>query len=133
VIQDESAAASDRATVMIVDDSIFMVRTLTRLLTKFGCEVVATAENGKEAVATYERLEVKPDVITLDITMPIMNGLEALEKIMALNPLQKVIMCSALGDERTVKRALFLGARHYIIKPPVPERLVEVMQFVLSR
>lgn len=106
------------ALVLVVDDAAFMRMRLTKILTAEGHEVVE-AGNGLEAIAAYE--EHKPDVVLMDITMPEMDGLQALREIRAKFPDAKVIMCSALGQESTVIEAIKSGAKDFVVKPFQPE------------
>lgn len=106
------------ALVLVVDDAAFMRMRLTKILTGEGHEVVE-AGNGLEAIAAYE--EHKPDVVLMDITMPEMDGLQALREIRAKFPDAKVIMCSALGQESTVIEAIKSGAKDFVVKPFQPE------------
>lgn len=106
------------ALVLIVDDAAFMRMRLKKVVTDAGHSVVEVA-NGKEAVAAYA--EHKPDVVLMDITMPEMDGLEALRAIKAKFPDAKVIMCSALGQESTVIESIKSGAKDFIVKPFQPE------------
>jgi len=108
---------------MIVDDAAFMRATLKDIITKGGYTVVCEAVTGKDAVAKYK--VHKPDIVTMDITMPDMSGLEALKEIMSINPEVKVIMCSAIGQESNVLVAVKSGAKDFIVKPFKPERVLE--------
>jgi two-component system chemotaxis response regulator CheY len=101
--------------VLIADDSKFMRGLLGKALASAGHTVIGHAEDGVEAVERYT--ELCPDVMTLDITMPNANGLEALERIIALDPGARVVMCSALGQERKMLEAMRLGAKGFIVKP----------------
>lgn len=112
--------------VLVVDDAMFMRATLKKLLTEAGFEVAGEAENGQVAVERYQ--ELKPDVVMMDITMPEMNGLEALKEIMKIDPGAKVVMCTALGQERTVMEAVEAGAKDYIIKPFKAEKVLAVVK-----
>ena len=103
--------------VLVVDDSMFVAKQLGQILTSEGYEVVATAVDGKEGVDKYKELCPNVDLVTMDITMPKMDGLTALEQIMAFDKNAKVVMVSALGKEELVKKSLMLGAKSYIIKP----------------
>lgn len=106
------------ALVLVVDDAAFMRMRLKKVLEEAGHEVIE-AGNGNEAVAAYE--EHKPDLTLMDITMPEMDGLEALRTIRAKHPDAKIIMCSALGQESTVIEAIKAGARDFIVKPFQPD------------
>lgn len=103
------------AKVMIVDDAAFMRITIKNMLQKSEHEVVGEAENGKIAVEKYR--ELKPDIVTMDITMPEMDGLAALKAIRAEDPNAKIIMVSAMGQEAMVRDAVLNGARGFIVKP----------------
>ncbi len=101
--------------VMIVDDAAFMRISIKNTLTKNQYEVVGECENGKVAVTKY--MELKPDIVTMDITMPEMDGLEALKAIMKIDPGAKVVMVSAMGQEAMVRDAVMSGAKGFIVKP----------------
>lgn len=101
--------------VLIVDDAAFMRVSIKNMLTKNGFDVVGEAENGKVAVSKYQ--ELSPDIITMDITMPEMDGLQALKEIVALNPAANVVMVSAMGQEAMVREAVMAGAKGFIVKP----------------
>ncbi len=103
------------AKVLIVDDAAFMRISIKNTLTKNGFEVVGEAENGAIAVEKYK--ELQPDVVTMDITMPEMSGLDALKAIMALDADAKIIMVSAMGQEAMVRDAVLSGAKGFIVKP----------------
>jgi len=103
--------------VLIVDDSIFIAKQLGQILTSAGFDVVATAANGEEGLEKYKELHPNVDLVTMDITMPKMDGVTALEKIIEFDKDAAVIMISALGKNDLVKRSLMAGAKNYIIKP----------------
>ena len=103
--------------VLVVDDSMFVAKQIGQILTSEGYEVVATAADGKEGVDKYKELCPNVDLVTMDITMPRMDGITALEQIMAFDKNARVVMVSALGKEELVKKSLLLGAKNYIIKP----------------
>ena len=103
------------AKVMIVDDAAFMRITIKNMLQKSEHEVVGEAENGRLAVEKYR--ELKPDIVTMDITMPEMDGLAALKEIRREDPNAKVIMVSAMGQETMVRDAILSGAKGFIVKP----------------
>jgi len=101
--------------IMIVDDSLIIRVNLKKLLEKNGYEVVAEAANGQEAVEKYEKFH--PDLVTMDITMPVLDGISATQEILAIDSNACVVMISALGQEAKIIEALNKGARHYIVKP----------------
>ena len=111
--------------VLVVDDSMFVAKQLGQILTSEGYEVVATAVDGKEGVDKYKELCPNVDLVTMDITMPKMDGLTALEQIMAFDKNAKVVMVSALGKEELVKKSLLLGAKNYIVKPLDRKKVLE--------
>jgi two-component system chemotaxis response regulator CheY len=114
--------------VMVVDDALFMRNMLRGILEEAGCEIIAEAADGMEAVAKY--LEFRPDITTMDIIMPVKNGIEALSEIIAFDSNARVIMCSAVGQESLVRAAQAAGALDFIIKPFNPERVTEVIKRV---
>lgn len=101
--------------IMIVDDAAFMRITIKNMLKKSTHEVIGEAENGRVAIERYKML--LPDVVTMDITMPEMDGLTALKEILRVNPAANVIMVSAMGQEAMVREAIISGARGFIVKP----------------
>lgn len=102
--------------VLIVDDSLFVAKQLSQIITSIAdFEIVGTAEDGLQAIEKFQ--ELKPDLVTMDITMPKMDGITALEKILAIDPSAKVVMVSALGKEELIKKSLLAGAKNYIVKP----------------
>lgn len=103
--------------VLVVDDSMFVAKQIGQILTSEGYDVVATAVDGKDGVDKYKELCPNVDLVTMDITMPRMDGITALEQIMAFDKNARVVMVSALGKEELVKKSLLLGAKNYIIKP----------------
>lgn len=119
------------ARILIVDDEKFMRFTLKRILEMDGHEVVGEAGNGLEAFDQYSNL--KPDVVTMDITMPEMDGIEAVRKICTEFPDAKIIMCSAMGQTQMVTQCLRNGALDFIIKPFNPERINAAINKVLKR
>ena len=112
------------AKVLVVDDAMFMRATLKKHLTEGGFEIAGEAENGQVAVERYQ--ELQPDLVMMDITMPEMDGLAALKEIMKVDSGAKVVMCTALGQERNVTEALKSGAKDYIIKPFKGDKVVEI-------
>ena len=112
--------------VMVVDEAAFMRVTIKNVLTKNGFEVVGEAENG--AVAIQKCGELQPDIITLDITMPEVSGLEALKGILKVKPDTNVVMVSALGQEAMVKEAVMSGAKGFVVKPFKEDILVSALK-----
>ena len=115
--------------VLIVDDALFMRMMIKDILSKDGFVVVGEAENGAEAVEKYANL--KPDLVTMDIVMPEMDGIEAVRNIVKMDPGAKVLMCSAMGQQPLVVEALEAGARDFIIKPFQPAKVVEAVRKAL--
>jgi two-component system chemotaxis response regulator CheY len=111
--------------VLVVDDAAFMRLTLRNILDKNGFEVVGEAANGLEAVEKYFML--KPDIVTMDITMPEMDGVEALGEIRSKDPAAKIVMISALGQETWVKKAVMLGAKGFVVKPYKEDYVVQTL------
>lgn len=116
--------------VLVVDDAAFMRMMLKDILNKNGFEVVGEAENGLQAVEKFK--EVRPDITTMDITMPEMDGISAVKQIKALDPGAKVVMCSAMGQQAMVIEAIQAGAKDFIVKPFQPERVVEALRKVIG-
>jgi len=116
--------------VLIVDDAAFMRMMLRDILAKNGFEVVGEADNGKVAVQMYS--ELKPDVVTMDITMPEMDGIAAVKEIKAADPSAKVVMVSAMGQQAMVIEAIRSGAADFIVKPFQPDRVLEALGKALS-
>jgi len=116
--------------VLIVDDAAFMRMMIKDILTKNGYEVVAEASDGAQAVEKYK--EHNPDLVTMDITMPEMDGIAALKEIRALDPEAKVIMCSAMGQQAMVIDAIQAGAKDFVVKPFQADRVLEAVNKTLS-
>lgn len=112
--------------ILVVDDSQFIRESLKVFLQGEDFQVVGEAENGIVAIAKYK--ELKPDIVTMDITMPEMEGIEALTKIMEIDPEAIVVMLSALGQESKVKASIMAGARNFIVKPFKEEHLLKVLK-----
>jgi two-component system chemotaxis response regulator CheY len=112
--------------VLVVDDAAFMRITIKNTLAKNGFEVVGEAENGAVAVEKFK--ELKPDVVTMDITMPEMSGLDALKAIVSLDSAAQVIMVSAMGQEAMVRDAVLSGAKGFIVKPFKEEGLLSALK-----
>ncbi|MCH5295061.1 MAG: response regulator [Treponema sp.] len=118
--------------VLVVDDSMFVAKQLTQILTSDGYEVVATAQDGKDGVDKYKELCPNVDLVTMDITMPRMDGITALEQIMAFDKNARVVMVSALGKEELVKKSLLTGAKNYIVKPLDRKKVLERISAALK-
>jgi two-component system, chemotaxis family, chemotaxis protein CheY len=118
------------STILVVDDASFMRMMLKDILEKGGHQVVGQAENGSEAVDKY--LSLRPDLVTMDITMPIMEGTEAVKLIKQSDPQANIIMCSAMGQQGMVVQAIQAGAKDFIVKPFQGERVLEAIKKVLG-
>lgn len=116
--------------VLIADDAAFMRMMIKNILTEAGYEIVGEAENGQVAVSRYR--ELKPDLTTMDITMPEMDGLTALKEIRGEDPAARVVMCSAMGQQSMVIESIQAGARDFIVKPFQPDRVLAAVQKALS-
>lgn len=117
--------------ILIVDDAAFMRSMLKGILTSNGYTVVGEGQDGNDALAKYK--ELKPDLVTMDITMPNKNGLEALQSIMDFDKNAKVIMCTAMGQQSMVMDAIKIGAKDFIVKPFKAEKVVESIQRILKQ
>ena len=117
--------------VLIVDDAAFMRLTLKSLFESNGFEVVGEAENGKVAVRKYN--ELRPDIVTMDITMPEMDGVQALRAIRVIDSNAKVVMISALGQESYVREAVLNGAKGFVVKPWKDDYVIKTMHHILDR
>ncbi len=117
------------ATILIADDLSFMRMIQKEILTERGYSVVGEAADGIDAVNKFQSLN--PDLVLLDITMPNMNGLEAMRKIFSINPKAKVIMCSALGQQSLIVEAIRAGVKDFIVKPFKPERILSAIEKAL--
>lgn len=116
--------------ILIVDDAAFMRMMIKDILTKNGYEVVGEAQDGAEAVEKYK--ELSPDLVTMDITMPEMDGITALKQIKEIDPNAIIIMCSAMGQQAMVIDAIQAGAKDFIVKPFQADRVIEAIQKALS-
>ncbi len=116
--------------ILVVDDAAFMRMMIKDILTKNGFEVVGEAGDGAEAVEKYK--ELKPDLVTMDITMPEMDGITSLKKIKEIDPDAKVIMCSAMGQQAMVIDAIQAGAKDFIVKPFQADRVLEAINKTLG-
>jgi two-component system, chemotaxis family, chemotaxis protein CheY len=115
---------------LVVDDSVFARKNIMKLIESFGGELAGEAGDGCTAITEYERTH--PDVVLMDITMPQMEGIEAVERIVRQHPEARIIMVSSVGYQENVVSALQKGARHFIQKPVKPEVLYEVIRYVLG-
>jgi len=116
--------------ILIVDDAAFMRMMIRDILTKNNFEVVGEATNGEEAVSKF--IELQPDLVTLDITMPGMDGVTVLKKIREHAPGARVVMCSAMGQQAMVVEAIQNGAKDFINKPFHPQKVVETLRRALQ-
>ena len=116
-------------TVLVCDDASYMREMIMDIVTQVGHEVVAQAENGVEAVEKYK--EFKPDVVTMDIVMPDMSGVDALRKIREADPHARIIMCTAIGQKALIKQAEDAGAVGFVIKPFTASALVDALNAAL--
>ncbi|PYP42917.1 MAG: two-component system response regulator [Gemmatimonadetes bacterium] len=117
-------------TVLVCDDAIFMRTMITDILTQAGYEVIGEAETGSQAVERYRQL--KPDLVTMDIVMPDMGGIEAVRAICRDSPEAKILMCSAMGQQALVVEAIQAGAKDFVVKPFQPSRVLEAVQRLLG-
>lgn len=116
--------------ILIVDDAAFMRMMIKDILSKNGFDIVGEAADGQQAVEKYK--ETQPDLVTMDITMPEMDGITALKEIKKINPAAKVIMCSAMGQQAMVIDAIQAGAKDFIVKPFQADRVLEAINKTLS-
>ena len=117
-------------TALVCDDSVFMRTMVSDILRSAGFEIVGEAETGKEAVAKYR--ELKPDLVTMDIVMPEMGGIDAVRAITQEDKHAKIVMCSALGLQALVVEAIQAGAKDFVLKPFQASRVLEAVQHVLA-
>lgn len=111
--------------ILVVDDAAFMRMSIKMTLEKNGFEIIGEAENGKVALEKY--VELKPDIVTMDITMPEMTGIDSLKEIRKIDPNANIIMVSAMGQELLVKEAIINGAKSFIVKPFSEDTLVQAL------
>lgn len=117
-------------TVLVCDDAVFMRAMIGDILTQAGLEVVGEADSGAQAVEKYKQL--KPDLVTMDIIMPEMGGIDAVKEITNFDPHARVLMCSAMGQQALVAEAIQAGAKDFVVKPFQPSRVLEAVQRVLG-
>ncbi len=120
----------NRFRTLIVDDAVFIRRAIAQILQSSEFEVVGEATNGIEAVQEFRRL--LPDVVLMDIMMPGMNGIDAVRQIKQEHPDARIVMCSALGQEKVIIEALSAGALDFIIKPFLPEKVLATLRHVMK-
>ena len=116
--------------VLIVDDAAFMRMSIRKMLEENGFEIVGEANNGIKALELYKK--ENPDVVTMDITMPDMDGIEAVKEIKSFDPNAKIVMCSAMGQQSMVMDAIRAGARDFIVKPFQADRVLEAINKVIG-
>ncbi len=115
---------------LVVDDSVFARKNLTKMIDMFGGQVAGEAGDGCTAITEYDR--VSPDIVLMDITMPQMEGIEAADRIVRQHPDARVVMVSSVGYQENIVAALQKGARHFVQKPVKPEVLYEVIKYVMG-
>ena len=118
--------------VLVVDDSMFIAKQITQYLSSEGFDIVGTAADGAEAIEKYKELFPNVDIVTMDITMPNVDGISALEQILEFDSNACIVMISALGKQDLVKKALLLGAKNYIVKPLDREKVLERIRMSLK-
>ncbi len=111
--------------VLVIDDSMFVTKQIGQILTSEGFEIVGTASDGQEGLEKYKEYFPNIDLVTMDITMPKMDGVTALEKILEFDKNARVVMISALGKQDLVKKSLLIGAKNYIVKPLDRKKVLE--------
>ena len=119
--------------ILIVDDSIFVKKQLAQILTSEQFNIIDTAGDGEEAIEKYKEHHPNIDLVTMDITMPRLDGISSLERIIEFDKDAKIIMISALGKQELVKKSLLLGAKNYIIKPLDRKKVLERIVMVIKR
>jgi two-component system chemotaxis response regulator CheY len=117
-------------TVLVCDDAIFMRTMISDILAQSGYEIVGEAETGVQAIERYKQL--KPDLVTMDIVMPDLGGIEAVREIVKFDPAARILMCSAMGQQALVVEAIQAGARDFVVKPFQPARVLEAVQRVFA-
>jgi len=116
--------------VLVVDDAGFMRMMLKDILSKNGYQVIGEAEDGKKAIEKYR--ELRPDLVTMDITMPELDGISAVKEIKKIDPAARILMCSAMGQQAMVLDAIQAGAKDFIVKPFKAERVIEALKRALA-
>ena len=120
-----------KARVLVVDDAVVMRMMIKDILSKNGFEIVGEAQNGAEAVEKYK--DLRPDVVTMDMVMPGVDGIAAVKQIVLQDPAAKILMCTSLGQEALLNEAMQAGATSYITKPFQPSKILESIEKVLGR
>lgn len=116
--------------ILITDDALFMRVTLKNILENNGYQVVAEASNGLESLDLYQK--TKPDLVTMDITMPEMDGITAVRELKKIDPQANIIMCTAMGQKQMVLEAVAAGAKDFIVKPFQPDKVLEAVQKIIG-
>ena len=116
--------------ILVVDDAIFMRERIKKILNGIDCETIE-AKNGKEGCELFQSTE--PDLVLLDISMPVMNGIEALSQMICINPNIPIVMCSAIGQESQIMNAIDLGAKDFIVKPFSEDYIIGTIQKFLDK
>ncbi len=129
---DGVSPSGEKFRVLVVDDSMFVKKQISQILTSEGFDVIADANDGEEAFEKYKELYPNVDLVTMDITMPKMDGVTSLEKIIEFDKDAKVVMISALGKQDLVKKSLVLGAKNYIVKPLDRKKVLERIVMTLN-
>jgi two-component system chemotaxis response regulator CheY len=117
-------------TVLVCDDAVFMRTLLSDILSQSGFEVIGEAETGVQAIERYKQL--RPDLVTMDIVMPDMGGIDAVREITKFDSDARILMCSAMGQQALVVEAIQAGAKDFVVKPFQPSRVLEAVQRVLG-
>lgn len=117
-------------TVLVCDDAVFMRTLLSDILTQSGFEVIGEAETGVQAIERYKQL--RPDLVTMDIVMPDMGGIDAVREITKFDSEARILMCSAMGQQALVVEAIQAGAKDFVVKPFQPSRVLEAVQRVMG-
>ncbi|MEX2583134.1 MAG: response regulator [Gemmatimonadota bacterium] len=117
-------------TVLVCDDAVFMRRLLREVLTGGGYRIVGEAESGVQAVELYRDLQ--PDLVTMDIVMPGMGGIDAVREIVAIDPAARILMCTSIGQQALMEEAVHAGAREFVLKPFQPSRVLEAARRALG-
>jgi len=118
--------------VLVVDDSLFVQHQMEKLLISEGFEIIGTASHGREAIEKYRNFHPEVDIVTMDVTMPGMHGVEAMNEIRKIDPDACVVIVSALGKTDLMKKALLDGAAHYLVKPIDKRKLIKTMRYAIE-